>query len=196
MYKLLLLVFLSFSFSTFAQKVKVTGRVVDKGGIAMGMVKVYSRSAIDVGTLSDEDGFFQLIFSDYNKATIFATYLGEKISVFVDLTDGDSIHIGNLIMPIQTEKAVTVIRNVEDPFVTEYLPVSDFHKMTMVSVPKYLTLTTAATSNNELTNNYNVRGGSYDENLVYVNGFNIYRPFLTRSGQQEGMSFINTSLVE
>ena len=196
MYKLLLLVFLSFSFSTFAQKVKVTGRVVDKGGIALGMVKVYSRSAIDVGTLSDEDGFFQLILSDYNKATIFATYLGEKISVFVDLTDGDSMHIGNLIMPIQTEKAVTVIRNVEDPFVTEYLPVADFHKMAMGSVPKYLTLTTAATSNNELTNNYNVRGGSYDENLVYVNGFNIYRPFLTRSGQQEGMSFINTSLVE
>jgi hypothetical protein len=50
-------------------------------------------------------------------------------------------------------------------------------------------------SNNELTSQYNVRGGNYDENLVYVNDFEIYRPFLTRSGQQEGMSFVNADLV-
>ncbi|HBW86139.1 MAG TPA: hypothetical protein DEF82_05195 [Crocinitomicaceae bacterium] len=47
-----------------------------------------------------------------------------------------------------------------------------------------------------MTSNYNVRGGNYDENLVYVNGFQVYRPFLTRSGQQEGMSFIHSSLVQ
>lgn len=50
-------------------------------------------------------------------------------------------------------------------------------------------------SNNELTSQYSVRGGNYDENLVYVNDFEIYRPYLTRSGQQEGLSFINTDLV-
>lgn len=50
-------------------------------------------------------------------------------------------------------------------------------------------------SNNELTSQYNVRGGSYDENLVYVNDFEIYRPYLVRSGQQEGLSFINPELV-
>lgn len=51
-------------------------------------------------------------------------------------------------------------------------------------------------SNNELTSQYTVRGGSYDENLVYVNDFEIYRPFLVRSGQQEGLSFINPDLVQ
>ena len=51
-------------------------------------------------------------------------------------------------------------------------------------------------SNNELTSQYTVRGGSYDENLVYVNDFEIYRPFLVRSGQQEGLSFINADLVQ
>ncbi|ANE50309.1 TonB-dependent receptor [Flavisolibacter tropicus] len=50
-------------------------------------------------------------------------------------------------------------------------------------------------SNNELTSQYNVRGGSYDENLVYVNDFEIYRPYLVRSGQQEGLSFINPEMV-
>ncbi len=50
-------------------------------------------------------------------------------------------------------------------------------------------------SNNELSSQYSVRGGNFDENLVYVNGIEIYRPFLIRSGQQEGLSFINSDMV-
>src|SRR5690349_15975470 len=50
-------------------------------------------------------------------------------------------------------------------------------------------------SNNELTSQYNVRGGSYDENLIYVNDFEIFRPYLVRNGQQEGLSFINPEMV-
>ncbi len=49
--------------------------------------------------------------------------------------------------------------------------------------------------NNELSSQYSVRGGNFDENLVYVNGIQVYRPFLIRSGQQEGLSFINSDLV-
>ena len=51
-------------------------------------------------------------------------------------------------------------------------------------------------NNNELSTQYNVRGGNFDENLVYVNGIEVYRPFLVRSGQQEGLSFINTNMVQ
>ena len=51
-------------------------------------------------------------------------------------------------------------------------------------------------NNNELSTQYNVRGGNFDENLVYVNGIEVYRPFLVRSGQQEGLSFINPDLVD
>ena len=50
-------------------------------------------------------------------------------------------------------------------------------------------------SNNELTSQYSVRGGSFDENLIYVNDFEIFRPYLVRNGQQEGLSFINPELV-
>ena len=50
--------------------------------------------------------------------------------------------------------------------------------------------------NNELSSGFNVRGGNFDENLIYVNGIEVYRPFLARSGQQEGLSFINPSMVE
>ncbi len=51
-------------------------------------------------------------------------------------------------------------------------------------------------NNNELSTQYNVRGGNFDENLVYVNGIEIYRPFLIRSGQQEGLSFINSNMIQ
>ena len=51
-------------------------------------------------------------------------------------------------------------------------------------------------NNNELSTQYNVRGGNFDENLVYVNGIEVYRPFLIRSGQQEGLSFVNSTMVQ
>ncbi|MFT6717081.1 MAG: hypothetical protein ACJA0Q_001732 [Saprospiraceae bacterium] len=54
----------------------------------------------------------------------------------------------------------------------------------------------AVASNNELSSAYSVRGGNFDENLIYVNGIEIYRPFLIRSGQQEGLSFVNSDLVK
>ena len=50
--------------------------------------------------------------------------------------------------------------------------------------------------NNEMSTQYSVRGGNFDENLVYVNGIEIYRPFLIRSGQQEGLSFVNSEMIE
>lgn len=50
-------------------------------------------------------------------------------------------------------------------------------------------------SRNEMSSQYSVRGGNFDENLVYVNGIQIYRPFLVRSGRQEGLSFVNPSMV-
>ena len=76
--------------------------------------------------------------------------------------------------------------------------------------PKYLTSITDAgtggvealiktlpgvSTNNELSSQYSVRGGNFDENLVYVNDIEVYRPFLIRAGQQEGMSFINSDMV-
>ena len=51
-------------------------------------------------------------------------------------------------------------------------------------------------SNNELSSQYAVRGGNFDENLIYINDFEIYRPYLVRSGQQEGLSFINPALIK
>jgi len=64
------------------------------------------------------------------------------------------------------------------------------------SVETLLKTQAGISGNNELSNQYSVRGGNYDENIIYVNGTEIYRPLLVRSGQQEGLSFINPNMTQ
>lgn len=61
---------------------------------------------------------------------------------------------------------------------------------------EFMKMQNGVISNNELSSAYNVRGGSFDENLIYVNGIQVYRPFLVRSGQQEGLSFVNGDMIK
>lgn len=63
------------------------------------------------------------------------------------------------------------------------------------SVEAMLTTMAGVNSNNEMSSRYSVRGGSYDENSVYINGIEVYRPQLISSGQQEGLSIVNPDLV-
>ncbi|MCF6361408.1 MAG: TonB-dependent receptor [Cyclobacteriaceae bacterium] len=79
-----------------------------------------------------------------------------------------------------TIKAMS-IKNISTPF-------NDISNV-LASLPSVM-------SNNELSTAYSVRGGNYDENIVRVNGIQVYRPFLVRAGQQEGLSFINSDLIE
>lgn len=64
------------------------------------------------------------------------------------------------------------------------------------SVESFIATQAGVSSTNELSSTYNVRGGNFDENSVYVNGIEVYRPLLIRAGQQEGLSFINPDMVE
>ena len=64
------------------------------------------------------------------------------------------------------------------------------------SLLPHIALGTSSGTGGELSSQYNVRGGNYDENLLYINDFEIYRPQLIRSGQQEGLSFPNIDLIK
>ncbi len=180
---------------SFSQEVTVTGRCVDKVGAPVYDVQVYSEDALGISR-TDVDGEYSLVFTKVESVAIIYRLTGEMEDKkrIVQLHEGEN-KLDDLLIPIQQQDGVTV-RRYADPFKLPKLAPVDFQLLALGSPEKYLVLTTAATSNNELTTNYNVRGGSYDENLVYVNGFQIYRPFLTRSGQQEGMSFINSALVK
>lgn len=182
------------SFS-FGQNVKMIGRCVNKKGDGLDSISVYCEKANPKLIFTNSKGFFELtVFAKDSIEVIFADKSELRTSVRYLVPTKDFFKVEDVQLDLSTINEVTVIAERIDPFEISKLPTIDLGKV--VSTEKYLVLTQSASSNNELTSNYNVRGGSYDENLVYVNGFTINRPFLTRSGQQEGMSFINSSLVK
>jgi hypothetical protein len=176
------------------QKVRVDGTCVGKRNKPLENVQIKIKEYPSIFLLTDKLGAYS--FEANPDDTIHVMYS------YSDLHDEQRITIqkqGNqiirpVIFTVSEIVDVVVQYDVNDPFSLDPLPTLKFTQM--VNVEKALVYSTAAASNNELTSNYNVRGGNYDENLVYVNGFLVYRPFLTRSGQQEGMSFIHSSLVE
>lgn len=197
MQRLFLLLLLFISSSVFAQKSKVIGRCTDRRGVAIELVKVVSKEAVNQIVYTDPNGIYELIFE--NKGTfeiefrVQGTAMVEHRSVTIS---GESVYrLEDVKFDFQQEGGAVVIREKINPFELPKLKPVDLGTIPLGSVERSLVYMTAATSNNELTTNYNVRGGSYEENLVYVNGFNVYRPFLTRSGQQEGMSFVHSALV-
>ncbi|MDG1346717.1 MAG: hypothetical protein P8P77_03795 [Crocinitomicaceae bacterium] len=181
----------------FAQTCEVTGIVVNKANKSLDFILVKCKNANPTSTRTNPSGEFKLIVSQGDTVTLIFDQIGSSKEVNLVIAKGEtSRQIGKVVLQFQEQDSVEVTQKRFDPFELPTKPFGDLQKIPMGGVEKFLVYTTAAVSNNELTSNYNVRGGNYDENLVYVNGFLIYRPFLTRSGQQEGMSFVNTALVE
>lgn len=179
----------------FTQSYKVSGKVTDKNGKPLEFLTVASKTALYPIVTTDSLGLYELIFGE--KGVVEIEFRGDDTTLYRSVSiESEKQVLSTVKMPYQLEDVVKVRHEVEDPFEIIKMEPIDFTNIPRGSVEQYIVLTTGARSNNELTSNYNVRGGSYDENLVYVNGFNVYRPFLTRSGQQEGMSFIHSALVK
>ena len=192
-YAFLFLIVIQFAFG---QNIRLSGICVGKKNIPIQGVSIELKTNEKVQRqVSDSTGTYSFIvrLGDTARITFIYDDFKEFKTIFIEKTD--NIELSEVYFPVLPQREVIYVQTKTDPFAIEKLPLIDFQKISG-SIEKALVLTTSATSNNELTNNYNVRGGNYDENLVYVNGFMIYRPFLTRSGQQEGMSFIHSSLVE
>jgi len=202
MKQLLLLLFLSLTTGLMAQNVTVFGYCFVKGRKPAAGVKIELNVRnnfsvnIPMQTTTNNQGYYS--FSNLEVGQIIEiqyTYNELTLSLSQIITSNKELQeLPEQNFSVQDNQGVTVRQEAQNPFEIEKLP--QLNLKGIVGLERTLTLTTAATSNNELTSNYNVRGGNYDENLVYVNGFQVFRPFLTRSGQQEGMSFIHSSLVE
>ncbi|PWH85410.1 TonB-dependent receptor [Brumimicrobium oceani] len=184
------------SLNGLSQTGTITGKVVDKTNKGFPEIRIFLKEDQKVRTETNLDGYFELT-APTGRQTIIIQFDDEVQERIVQVITDKTTEIDKVKLNVQYFTGISVTARAKDNTIDD-LPVIDMGSIPSPngSVEKYLTLTTAASSNNELTNNYNVRGGSYDENLVYVNGFEIYRPFLTRSGQQEGMSFINPNLVD
>jgi len=154
-----------------------------------------------LGTITNENGFFLLKIPSNQDVQVEFTHVShKKIQSTFNLKNGETFEF-NPVMSISVEQIATVIisgkrqNNIEgvttlNPETIRKIPGAN------AGVENLLMTLPGVSNNNELSTQYAVRGGNFDENLVYVNDIEVYRPFLIRSGQQEGLSFVNTDLVQ
>ena len=197
----LIILFLSVvSLISFAQKAEIYGTVFNSKG------KVFDPSAniaikgYSGGAFTDENGNYRVkipankeIVIQYSHVSFKSKYRtvnlisGERIKLDIVLDESIQFDTLNITAKRYEYTGVTHI----DPREIEAIPTptGDIISAFVKQIP-------GVYSNNELSSQYSVRGGSFDENLVYVNGIEIQRPMLIKAGQQEGLSFANADLVD
>lgn len=185
------------SITAFAQTARIKGVILDENNKPIEDVNV---SCNGKTTVSDKDGFYSLLIPANKKVVVVfshATYKGATQTLdlkpnydfeFNPVLNTRDEQLGEVII-VNNKKRVQGITTIS-PEIIRRIPSA------MPGVESILKLMAGVNSNNELSSQYSARGGNYDENLVYVNEVEVYRPFLIRSGQQEGLSFTNTDLVK
>ena len=154
------------------------------------------------GSFSDEAGFYLLQVTADKEITVTFSHLGHKNVVLEDiiLTTNETFAFNPLMSIDVTQVAGVVVSPTGEKYVEGVVSFSPKKALDIpganAGVENVLKLLPGVSSNNELSTQYAVRGGNYDENLVYINDIEVYRPFLIRSGQQEGLSFVNSSMVQ
>ncbi len=199
-FRFLLMVFLLGSQWALAQsQATLYGKVTDEYGRPVDLMNV-SVKEFNIGTSTDPSGYFTLkLPSDTTLSIVFSHIEFETTHKKVKLLAGESrkmdiksqasrTTLGTVIVRNETERYSSVVRL--NPKVLESLPNSSG------GIEAIIKTLPGVVSNNELSSQYSVRGGNFDENLIYVNDVEIYKPQLIRSGEQEGLSFVNPDMVE
>ncbi len=179
------------------QRITISGLVADSTSTAVENANIVVNNTT-TGTVTDSKGAFTIHTVATYPITLQISSIGYSTKEFTinknDKLTGIIITISTKneqisevsVKGLQTENSMTKI----DANLTNVLPDASGG-----NIEGLIKTQLGVASNNELSSQYRVRGGNYDENLVYVNGIEVYRPFLIRSGQQEGMSFVNPDLV-
>jgi hypothetical protein len=197
-YKILLFIPLLVSFSVFGQRASVTGTVRDDNNRTMEFVSVSIKGTTQ-GTTTGRNGTFNISLPADEDHDLVFSFLGYESQTFrINLSEGE-VRTLNIKM-ISVHTTLPDVEVVETQLISnQYIKLDP--KLTALlpgpggGVENLIKTMPGVSSTSELSSQYSVRGGNFDENLVYVNGIEIYRPFLVRSGQQEGLSFINSNLV-
>ena len=178
---------------------RIFGRVSDSEGkpLALTTVRIQGKALLTAANLKGE---YTLTIPRTDSATIVFAMLGYETRKFVLRDLRDSLRI-DVTLPLYTanftEAVVKSQRNQTSTI--QNIKTENLHRApstTGNAVEELVTAQAGVSTHNELSSQYNVRGGSFDENVVYLNGIEIYRPLLIRSGQQEGLSVINSDMVE
>ncbi len=193
------LTILFFSASLLAQtKVRVYGYVIDSNNRGIELANVFFENTT-VGTTTNQNGYYELNMSVKDSAVIVYSMLGYQIIKH-------SIHPHQQVIQISVQlpalsKELLGANVIGQRRQTSTLDMLDPTKLRIMpntsgGIESLLITFAGVSSSNELSSQYNVRGGNFDENAVYVNGLEVYRPLLIRAGQQEGLSFINPDMVQ
>ena len=181
-----------------AQSAHIKGVILDQNNQPVSNVNVSSQS---IGTRSNANGFYMLKVPANQKVIVVFSHVSLKKATVAVTLKPDEDYEFNLVMNDQDEQMGEVIITVNNKKRVQGVTVLEPEMIRKIpganpGVENILKSLPGVNSNNELSTQYAVRGGNYDENLVYVNEIEVYRPFLIRSGQQEGLSFTNTDLVQ
>jgi len=195
----ILLILLGISASGYAQENAVlTGNVRDQDNEPIELVNVAVVGST-TGSVTDAAGNYKLTIPANQDLSVDFSFIGYKSKRYqLNFKAGEKKEL-NVVLTI----SFTELKDVEikDRQVRSYnyvrLDPKEAKLIPTLSggIEAMLKTLPGVNSANELSSQYSVRGGNFDENLVYVNGIEIYRPFLIRSGQQEGLSFVNSTLV-
>jgi len=177
---------------------KLYGTVTDNKGNPIELVNV-ATLGFPYGTITGEKGSYELTVPAGREVFIRYSFVGyEQKELKVNLKNGERLEQDVSINLTVTDLPGLEIKD-ERIRTTNYIRLSpkeaDFIPTISGGIEAMLTTLPGVSSTNELSSQYSVRGGNFDENLVYVNGIEIYRPFLIRAGQQEGLSFVYPKLV-
>ena len=176
----------------------LTGTVIDSIGEPVDVANV-TLLGTQAGTITKSDGSFQLEVPAGRSYTVVISCVGfQTLQFAIRLRPGEKVvREITLQRDIMAFQEVSVTRRQERASTFQRIDLEDLNYMptTTGRVEAIIKSQAGVSSSNELSSQYSVRGGNFDENLVYVNDVEIYRPFLVRSGQQEGLSFVNSDLV-
>ena len=179
----------------FAQRATISGFVRDDKGRPI-ETAIVADAATGIGTNTNAKGFYMTDVPAGKTLNIVYSFQGELVRRIVQLSAGEMRNI-DVVLTLKNELVEFVLKDQKARFEAgsvlidpNLIPLNPSPGGGLEDLIKL-----AVGSHDELTSQYSVRGGSFDENLVYVNDFEIYRPFLVRAGQQEGLSFVNPDLV-
>ena len=177
------------------------GYVVDQDNIGIELVNVAMiNTDKPIGTSTNKNGFYELVLDEADTVLLQFSMIGYTTvqQRIIDLREVLNVNVQLLTdEQLLDEIEVRGIKHTQgtmdriDASTTRVMP-----DATGGSIESLLITFAGVSQTNELSSQYNVRGGSFDENSVYVNGIEVHRPLLIRSGQQEGLSFVNPEMVE
>ena len=194
------LLFILFSISAFGQgRAKISGYIRDADGNPLDLVNVRVKNTLN-GAMSNEKGHYSLSVATGDSVTLIYSCLGynkaERIIPQVSKDMRLNVQMNYTSIELGEVTAVAMRRQTNTVETLNADRVKLLPDPAGGSIESLVVTFAGVSSNNELSSQYSVRGGSYDENIVYVNGLEVFRPLLIRSGQQEGLSFINPDMTE